>query len=75
MGIGLEEVVAYVKFWDVEITRLGGYAPKEKTATKRISKKQGRVRRSSKTRPAVGTPLVISEPRCQSLELGQWRES
>lgn len=46
MNIGLDEVVAYVKFWDAEIARKGGYAPKAEPKRKR---KKSRVARQQKS--------------------------
>lgn len=66
MDIGLDEVVAYVKKWDAEIVRKGGYAPKAAAKSKTKSRrKQKGVRRSSKSRPASGSSLVITKPRSQ----------
>ena len=60
MNIPPQKVVDYFLGWDEIITAKGGYASKEKTSTQGIPKKQSRVRRSSKTRPTVGTPVVES---------------
>jgi hypothetical protein len=45
MNIPIENVIAYVKFWDAEIARKGGYAPKAEPKRKR---KKSRVARQQK---------------------------
>jgi hypothetical protein len=34
MGIHIDKVVEYKRFWDAEVVRKGGYAPKEKVKSK-----------------------------------------
>lgn len=40
MDIPLTKVVEYVYFWDAEITKKGGYEPKEKKKTAKVRRKQ-----------------------------------
>jgi hypothetical protein len=61
MDISFDRVIEYIKFWDAEITRIGGYAPKEKakSSRKRSRRKQAILRRSNESHPSVGKALAI----------------
>lgn len=73
MDISFDRVIAYIKFWDAEITRKGGYAPKEKGKSKKRKSrsKQTRLRRSDDSSQTLGAsvvePLSRSQPRSDDL--------
>jgi hypothetical protein len=67
MDIPFDKVVDYIKFWDGEIARKGGYAPKEKGKSKKRKSfgKQKGIRRSDGAHTTTGSTVVESLSRCQ----------
>jgi hypothetical protein len=74
MDISFDKVIEYIKFWDAEIARKGGYAPKEKGKSKKRKSrgKQKSFRRSNGAHTTPGSTVVESLSRCQPRASRQW---